>query len=301
MSESDKFIIYGLYENGEKLRYIGKSSSRLQRPRSHLSPSQYNGSQSHTYLYNWIRKCIREKVKITINILEETNKEELAQKEIQWIERCIKRGDPLVNMTKGGEGAFSPTAVHNSVRVRRENRKPIIDQNLVIYENVDFASKLLNISTQRIRSQLSGQCNTTHGYFFRYYEENKKYEIIDISRLAKVRKKSICKVGFTKLLIDNFGNKYSSISAAAKQIGVVHETICQHLEGGIKTIKGKYIFKIDMTQPSCRNPRTRSIVDNLGNYYSSIKEASKILGIHRSTISGSLGKRFKYVDKRVSK
>ena len=79
---SDKFIIYGLYENGEKLRYIGKSSSRLQRPRSHLSPSQYNGSQSHTYLYNWIRKCIREKIKITINILEETKRFKYVDKRV---------------------------------------------------------------------------------------------------------------------------------------------------------------------------------------------------------------------------
>lgn len=50
-------------------------------------------------------------------------------------------------------------------------------------------------------------------------------------------------------IIDNFGNKYSSLIEAAEKIGVSVASICDNLKGRTKLTKGKYILEyVDMSK-----------------------------------------------------
>lgn len=101
---SAKYIIYGLVDPiSRELRYIGKSSTGLQRARCHLIPSRLR--LDDTYKARWIKKCIADGARPLILTLEETSKDLLDEAEIFWIEYMKSIGSPLTNLTTGGDGA----------------------------------------------------------------------------------------------------------------------------------------------------------------------------------------------------
>lgn len=94
-----KFIIYGLKDprTGE-YRYIGKSCSGLTRPKQH---AKYV-AQGTSVKNDWIRELKKEGLEYEIDVLEETEKEKLAEREVWWIANYRPFG-LLTNLSDGGE------------------------------------------------------------------------------------------------------------------------------------------------------------------------------------------------------
>ncbi len=98
-----KRIVYGLSDNGQ-IRYIGKSSFGLKRPKEHTQPSAL-GREAHTHKTRWLRSVIDAGRTPEVLILEVcASHEALDAAERKWIAEGRSRGWKLTNMTDGGEG-----------------------------------------------------------------------------------------------------------------------------------------------------------------------------------------------------
>jgi len=95
-----KYLVYALVDPRTLLvRYVGKSSCGLKRPRYHKS------SKRHSYCMNWVRSLQAAGFEYSIVVLEECTLETLSSSERWWIAYGRVCGWPLTNLTDGGEGA----------------------------------------------------------------------------------------------------------------------------------------------------------------------------------------------------
>lgn len=97
-------IIYGLIDPRTLLiRYIGKSTSGLTRPKGHRCPSNLKDT---THRSNWIRSLHAKGLCYVITILETcSSADALAAAECWWIAFGRSCDWPLTNITDGGEGS----------------------------------------------------------------------------------------------------------------------------------------------------------------------------------------------------
>lgn len=102
---NSKFLIYALVDpRTDEVRYIGKSTRGLSRPKDHLKLSVLNGSK--TYKNSWILHLLALGLKPKIQILEVFDSDEdLSDAECFWIAQGRGLGWRLTNLTKGGDGA----------------------------------------------------------------------------------------------------------------------------------------------------------------------------------------------------
>lgn len=101
---ANEFIVYGLCDprTGE-LRYVGKSTCGLSRPKAHLRPSVLRRTRSHCG--NWIKQLTADGMKPEIVILETTiTKDALVEAEQFYIAYFRFIGCNLTNLTCGGDG-----------------------------------------------------------------------------------------------------------------------------------------------------------------------------------------------------
>lgn len=99
-----KRLVYGLVDPRTRLlRYVGKSSSGLTRPKSHFYPCRLN---DRTHMARWVRSVVVAGLKPEIVVLEEVDSESaLNEAEEFYIGYFKFIGCPLTNATVGGEGA----------------------------------------------------------------------------------------------------------------------------------------------------------------------------------------------------
>lgn len=97
--------IYGLYDRGGNLRYIGKADDASKRLKSHMSDSR----RRNTPLYDWIRK----EGMPTIAVLEADCSDWKAA-ERRLIAEARARGDDLLNVAPGGSAPFCPSDIRAS-------------------------------------------------------------------------------------------------------------------------------------------------------------------------------------------
>lgn len=103
ISTQPKFLIYALVDPRDgSIRYVGKSTQGLTRPRRHIS----RADQAGTKKVAWLRSLSIVGVQPQISVLEVLPSEDgLAEREISWIAAGLNvYGWPLTNMTAGGEG-----------------------------------------------------------------------------------------------------------------------------------------------------------------------------------------------------
>lgn len=108
-----RFLIYGLVDpRTGHLRYVGKSTSGLKRPRMHTQPwALAHAGGSHRGC--WFRSLVAEHLQPEVTILQEvTGSEDLYDLERRWISYLRGLGCPLTNTTDGGAGCqgVSPSA-----------------------------------------------------------------------------------------------------------------------------------------------------------------------------------------------
>lgn len=95
-----RFLIYGLIDPETLLiRYIGKSSSGLKRPRQHLKEPRSSGP----HCKNWVSKLKSKGLSYEITVLEYTNSSELSSQESWWISYGKALQWPLTNILPGEE------------------------------------------------------------------------------------------------------------------------------------------------------------------------------------------------------
>lgn len=101
---TSRLIIYGLRDPRTKfLKYIGRSSSGLRRPRTHLCRSVYEHGRYE--VYSWIRALHAEGMVPDILVLQECESaDELDDAETEQIAYFKFCGAVLTNMTSGGSG-----------------------------------------------------------------------------------------------------------------------------------------------------------------------------------------------------
>lgn len=95
MKRPSKYLIYALIDSRSKeIRYVGRSSSGLVRPKSHMYPCNL---KDDSYKTRWIKKNLGH---IEIKILEEMDCSKLLdEREIYWISQFTN----LVNTQAGGK------------------------------------------------------------------------------------------------------------------------------------------------------------------------------------------------------
>ncbi len=100
-----KFLIYGLVDpRTQAVRYVGKSTSGLRRPKEHSAPSLLEGVRTHKA--NWIRTLRAQGLRPTITVLEEfSDAGPLDVAEVAWIATGRALGWPLTNGADGGVGS----------------------------------------------------------------------------------------------------------------------------------------------------------------------------------------------------
>jgi hypothetical protein len=112
-----KNLIYGLVDpRTDEIRYIGKSTSGLKRPREHMSASSL---RLRSHKNNWINILLGLELQPEIRILEEAPNDCpcLGDYERFWIAQGRGLGWPLTNMTKGGDGGGGPKTPEGLARM----------------------------------------------------------------------------------------------------------------------------------------------------------------------------------------
>ncbi len=102
-----KFLVYALTDPRDgTVRYIGKSSSGLQRAQHHATPQKLK--KDKTYKGNWIRSLLSLGLRPSIEVVEELPiRDLLADTERFWIAQFRAWGFRLTNLTSGGDGCAS--------------------------------------------------------------------------------------------------------------------------------------------------------------------------------------------------
>lgn len=96
----NKYIIYGLVDPDTRLiRYVGKSSSGLRRPRQHLSKQ----NKAKTHCANWVRYLTKLGKRPDVVVLQLSSYDALNSDEKWWILYGRLSRWALTNLTEGGE------------------------------------------------------------------------------------------------------------------------------------------------------------------------------------------------------
>jgi hypothetical protein len=125
-----KYLVYGLIDPITMMvRYVGKSSNGLARPKSHKTPTN---RIKKTYVGAWIRSLYKQGLTYTIVVLEVcSERADLPDCERWWISYGRLSGWPLTNLTDGGEGrpGYIPTPETRQRMSDAQRGRPLTEQH----------------------------------------------------------------------------------------------------------------------------------------------------------------------------
>lgn len=309
-----KIYIYGLCDpDTDEIRYVGLATTGLDRIIQHYETSI--NLKKCTAVKSWIKSLKIQNKMFKVIYLEyfEKDGKHLDEAEIFWIGYFKMLGANLLNHDFGGRMNY----LNNPINVKIRTEKII-----KVWENLELRQK---------QSEICKKINGTpekREYFRQTTNEllkdpehyKKCLKNLEKARIGQKTEEAIKnrKLGNTQRIIlkDDLGNIYNSMPEAAKALGVGVSTIHKALFGGIKTCKGRILTKISggivenpkivIYEKKGRKPIENPIVDQFGNIYTNIVEASKKTGvslrvIHR-ILNGEIknprkGIIFKYCDK----
>ena len=190
-----KFLVYGLIDPRDgQLRYVGKSTSGLARPRQHVQPAFLKRDRRHKG--NWVRSLVALGMRPEVEVLEvHESAETLAEAECFYIAYFRSLGCRLTNLTDGGEGqvGWTPTVetrakiamAHRGTPMSEKTKRSIAaaltgrpcpanglrvaDENGTVYESLCDAARRLGLRSDVLSRRLKrGQ--SYRGHVFRYLE-----------------------------------------------------------------------------------------------------------------------------------
>lgn len=196
----DTFIIYGLIDPfTNELRYVGKSTSGLRRPRMHLWPSNLKKKR---WVYNWLRQVLAQGGKPEIVVLEShDNPHELYEAEQWFISYYRSLGCRLTNCSDGGPGWSGSKPIEVCIKI----------SNALRGRKIGPPSK---IHRQRLREANLGKKKS------------------DETRVRMSEAKG------GRSFYDHTGRLHVSIQQAARDLGLHATHICKVLKGRLKSTGG---------------------------------------------------------------
>lgn len=117
-----ELIIYGLLDpNTDELRYVGKSSSGMERPQNHFQAAVLK-KESGTHKANWILKLVSNgQLPKVVTLYNADTLEELDQAEREFIRLFRAWGCRLTNVKPGGEGG--PQSENTREKISQGHRR----------------------------------------------------------------------------------------------------------------------------------------------------------------------------------
>jgi hypothetical protein len=191
------------------IRYVGKSNNPHDRLRRHLSDTSL--SESWTNKNKWLLNLKNNNLLPILNIIDESNDENIDSLEIKWISYYRNLGIVLSNMTDGGDGTDWTGKKHSvesieKMKMNHPLRREVIqfdldNQIINFFDSLHDSSEKTGLS----RSSISRCCNNTKryvtvsGYYFRFIdnyftcikskiEPDLNYIISEIDKFKKDRK-----------------------------------------------------------------------------------------------------------------
>ena len=193
------YKIYFLYENSNRIRYIGMTKNSLElRLKNHFKESKKGGN----YKCRWIRKCLKTDTPINIGLLQSFySLLDCLEAEKYWIKYFRNLECALVNSCEGGLGLVQPSdETRHKMRASHIGQKPwnkgipmkpelkeqirlkktgtsvpskfkrVQDSNGTIYKSINAAAEINKINRKCISNVLNGWSKTAGGLTFTYYE-----------------------------------------------------------------------------------------------------------------------------------
>jgi group I intron endonuclease len=257
--------IYALIDNEGNVRYVGKTTSTLKKRLNQHIAGAKRGNRGHKD--NWIRSQISSNRPINIKSLELVNQDDWQSKEIYWISYFKN----LTNATLGGEGlnGYVFTDEHKN-KISQSNKGHIVSKDTRFKLSIANKGKKISDETKiKISEYHSGKSKTIehrnklrvahigkkhskesllkmskshvgfkHSAFSRAKMSNSRKGLIKsdshIQKIAETKYKPI-----DQLTLDgNFIKTFSSIKAAANEMGIFHHAITVCLQNSHRTAKG---------------------------------------------------------------
>lgn len=122
-------LIYALVDPITKeIRYIGKSTIGLLRPKRH---AESHSLKKHNHKNNWIKSLLEQGLMFEITVLEDNiKKEELNNREQYWISHFKQQNAPLTNLTNGGDGTLGYQLTEQTKQLISQKQKEWHSTNL---------------------------------------------------------------------------------------------------------------------------------------------------------------------------
>jgi len=252
-----KVFIYGLIcPLTNQIKYVGKTIQQLKkRLKCHVNPSD----KDLTYRANWIRSLKNQGLKPTITLIEECTENNWIEREVYWIDYYSKQFE-LTNYAKGGNGGHY---------VKISTREKLSLNYVEKWKNPEYKNTMREMSKKLWENE--------------EHKNNmsviKKQQWLDEDYRNKMSE-------MTKKLWENEDYRNNRLTDESK------EKIRQAKLGSTHTQESKDLMSIkhkefwannkDYMRKKQQHRFTPIIVNNIK--YTSIGEASRILGINSGTI-----------------
>jgi transcriptional regulator with XRE-family HTH domain len=227
-----KFIIYGLTDPlSGQLRYIGKSSGGLKRPKQHGMPSRLNKEKG--YKVNWIKSLHTMGLTYGVVVIQELDSiEEMDNLERQWINYFKALGCPLTNIALGGTsytGIFGlMTNEHKKAISKALKGRPFSDIHKKRLSQVQIG----RVASEATKLKMS---------------QSRKGKIPYVP--TQETKEKLSRINGGSLFKDELGNIYHTLSEASQRLGVSKSSVSSVLNGHRKTVGIHTFERITQSKP----------------------------------------------------
>lgn len=236
---SSRFLIYGLIDPRDgQLRYVGKSSSGLRRPRRHVRLLD-----EKSYKANWVRELVSEGLSPEIEVLEEHQTAvALPEAECYFIAYFRSIGCRLTNLTTGGDGApghkMSDTG-RERLRLRHLGTVLSVD----VREKISLAHKGKRLSEEHRRKIAVAGIGRLTSYLTR--QKRRMAALGNQNRLGCVQsgeeRRHHSEGAHKRPIVDDVGSTYASGREAAAALGVSPGRIVAAIKRGTRA-GGRRLF-----------------------------------------------------------
>lgn len=157
-----------------EIRYVGKTKNVLsKRYNEHI----YRAKQGHdSHVYCWIRKLLKNNLKITIELIEECAEENWEEREKYWISYYPN----LTNISKGGVtyfGEYHKRSDFVSSVIKKVIKYDLNGNFICVYDSIKIASN----GNESLRKHISCCCNnkrqSANRFQWKYYTDNYSLKI----------------------------------------------------------------------------------------------------------------------------